>query len=454
MSHEQNKFSFELNESLYFEKGQEVAEMMQISLDPEITIQPFNDYVSIRGVIELQGEYQKTLGSGEGEREADNFDIYHSYRYVESVTDTLEGGATFSHQFPVEISIPSYRVQDFNEITVSIESFDYEIPEENQLKLNAAIDIHGINMENANETSRPSEVTEEKEAVVSTKENEEASKSDAKEIHSQEKQEIEPIAAVDEQEEIRAEEEQIEEAESVAEHGDTEEARDKEFQAEGEQEVDVLEQDAAQEPEELQESRDTEVYFADGTTDTAMKNEEEDSFKFDIKQAKIEAMPEDETLITEETPTLSTDLEAETSEKKPEEKDRWKNKKSQSLSEFFKSVPSSESSIFSSSVQDESFIEPSPSSSHLELGESSSYFESRESNSEDEADVHYLSDMFRGGDEEQYTQMRLCIVQSKDTVETIAERYEIPILQLLKQNQLDGDDISEGQLLYIPRHKK
>src|SRR5699024_8885036 len=246
--------------------------------------------------------------------------------------------------------------------------------------------------------------------------------------------------------------EQIEATEYVSDHGGTEETRDKEYQAEGEQEVDVLEQ----EPEELQESRVTEVFNADETTDTAMKNEEEDSFKFDIKQAQIEAMPEDETLITEETPTLSTDLETETSEseKKPEEKDRRKNKKSQSLSEFFKSAPSSESSIFSSSVQDESFIEPSPSSSHLELGESSSYFESRESNSEDDADVHYLSDMFRGGDEEQYTQMRLCIVQSKDTVETIAERYEIPILQLLKQNQLDGDDISEGQLLYIPRHKK
>src|SRR5699024_10905681 len=163
--------------------------MMQISLDPEITIQPFNDYVSIRGVIELQGEYQKTLGSGEGEREADNFDIYHSYRYVESVTDTLEGSATFSHQFPVEISIPRYRVQKFNEIKLNIESIDYEIHEEKKLKLNATIDIHGNNMENANETSRPSEVTEEKKAIVSTKENEEASKSDAKEIHSQEKQE-------------------------------------------------------------------------------------------------------------------------------------------------------------------------------------------------------------------------------------------------------------------------
>src|SRR5690625_7062863 len=50
----------------------------------------------------------------------------------------------------------------------------------------------------------------------------------------------------------------------------------------------------------------SEAYFADETTDTAMKNEEEDSFQFDIKQAKIEeAMPEDEPLITEDTPTLS-----------------------------------------------------------------------------------------------------------------------------------------------------
>src|SRR5699024_9595871 len=102
--------------------------------------------------------------------------------------------------------------------------------------------------------------------------------------------------------------------------------------------------------------------------------------------------------------------------------------KSQSLSEFFKSAPSSESSIFSS-VQDESFIEPSPSSSHLELGGSSSYFESRESNSADEAEVQYLSDMFRGGDEEQYRQMRLCIVQSKDTVVPRVERYELTIVQ-------------------------
>lgn len=134
MSNDQSVFSFELNESLYFEKGQEVAEIRGISLDPEISIQSFNEYISIRGVIELRGEYQKAENS-EGEHSSNDFEDYHSNRYVESVVDTEEGAAAFSHRFPVEISIPSYRVTNLDDVTVNISSFDYEIPDQNQLKL-------------------------------------------------------------------------------------------------------------------------------------------------------------------------------------------------------------------------------------------------------------------------------------------------------------------------------
>lgn len=447
MSHEQKKFSFELNESLYFEKGQEVAEMMQISLDPEITIQPFNDYVSIRGVIELQGEYQKTLGNGEDAGKTSNFDMHHSYRYVENVTDTLEGGATFSHQFPVEISIPSYRVQDFNEITVSIESFDYEIPDENQLKLNASIDINGISMETGNELGRHN-VTEDEEEIVSVSETEVAPKSQDEVLNMQVEQET--FASNVEQEGVRTEEtEQQEASELAVENENKEEYRDDTVQKEAQE----LDTPSVEQSAELEEPSDREIQFITEVQDKTL-NYEEENFQFDIKHAKAETPSEDEAPYNDEAQVLSMDAEAEITEKKPEAKDRWKHKKSQSLSDFFKSVPSSESSIFSSNTQYEGFIDPSPSSSYMEFDESSSYFESRESNSEAKADVHYLSDMFRDADEEQYTQMRLCIVQSKDTVESIAERYEIPILQLLKQNQLDGDDISEGQLLYIPKYKK
>src|SRR5699024_5979508 len=142
LSHDQQKFSFGLNESLYFEKGQEVEEMIQIALEPEISIQPFNEYVSIRGVIELQGEYQKVEGSEEHQQKIADIDNTPSQRFMERITDIDVNTASFSHRFPVEISVPSYRVKDMNQITVSIESFDYEVPMNNQLNLTSTIDIH------------------------------------------------------------------------------------------------------------------------------------------------------------------------------------------------------------------------------------------------------------------------------------------------------------------------
>src|SRR5699024_3643686 len=99
MTDELNVFSFELNESLYFTHGYEVNEMVAIALDPEISIQSYNDYVSIRGVIELQGEYIKA--SSESEQMANE---QQTLRYVEKIEDSENNRATFSHRFPVEIS--------------------------------------------------------------------------------------------------------------------------------------------------------------------------------------------------------------------------------------------------------------------------------------------------------------------------------------------------------------
>lgn len=336
LSNEQSVFSFELNETLYFEKGQEVAEIKGISLDPEISIQSFNEYISIRGVIELRGEYQKIIPSDQ-DNYTNDFEEYHSNRYVESVVDTEDGAAEFSHRFPVEISIPSYRVMNLNDVTVSIASFDYEIPDQSQLKLYSTINIDGINSQ--------TEVTHE------------------------------------EEEEEEEEEEKVDE-----------------------------------------------------------------TFQFEIKEEPDKESPDViESINPGNIPALSTDSEIE--EESIEDTPRWKNKKSQTLKEFFDSL---------SSVEEETSPEyPDDHSPYHDVEESYEEYESMESRSESVEDVSYLSDMFRNTEEEQYTKMKLCIVQDKDTIETIAERYQISALQLIKQNQLDDEyTVSEGQLLYIPYNRK
>ncbi|WP_101844477.1 LysM peptidoglycan-binding domain-containing protein [Halobacillus sp. Marseille-P3879] len=51
--------------------------------------------------------------------------------------------------------------------------------------------------------------------------------------------------------------------------------------------------------------------------------------------------------------------------------------------------------------------------------------------------------------DETYSQMKMYIVQEDETIEMIAERYEVPVKQLEKVNQVE-DEVAPGQIVYIP----
>ncbi|MFD1850140.1 stage VI sporulation protein D [Oceanobacillus bengalensis] len=357
MSLDNSVFSFELNESLYFDKGQEVAELRGIALEPEISIQTFNDYISIRGVIELQGEYEKIVHDEmEEEEPITDFDAIEAKRYVEKVNEDEDGLFSFSHRFPVEISVPTYRVSDLSAVTVNVESFDYELPGEDQLKLYSTICIHGINQEV--EQPRFDEAVEEKV-------------------------------------------EEIEEEEVVS---------------------DVVEEEQAQ----------------------VSTDREEESFEFEIKQTKDDTTLNDPNdLLGTPAPALSEELAVEQDETEDNNDGRWLYKeKTQSLSDFFGKAELEEATdpleLESESV--ESYVE-----------NDSTYDDVAEEREAEDPDISYLADIFRSSKEEEYIKMKLCIVQKDDTIESIAERFQVSALQLIKQNRLEDDfDVSEGQLLYIP----
>ncbi|MEN2765718.1 stage VI sporulation protein D [Ornithinibacillus xuwenensis] len=341
MANEQSVFRFDLNESLYFERGQEVAEIMGISLDPEISIQEFNDYISIRGVVELQGSYQKEPLVGEETEDDAYLDGYDSKRYMERVTDNHYGGAEFMHRFPIEITVPSYRVDNVDDVLVTISEFDYELPESNHLCLRSTIEIYGINNEVEEET--------------------------------------------------------------------TEEAFESQTLSSNEEEV--------------------------FTRDT------EDTFEFEVKHDVESSSSSSSAESPEHYPNITEDVQ-----KDEVESDRWKFKeKTQSFDEFFQKNKEPEEVEEVEEVEVES-VESS--SYYMDDEADGSPIESDESRTQ-RADLTYLADMFRGGDE-QYAKLRLCIVQEKDTLESLAEKYQTSTLLIRNQNQLEDDDLSEGQIIYIP----
>ena len=93
----QSYLRFSLEESVWFQKGQEVDELISISLDPDITIQESDQYITIKGSLELTGEYNREP-SFEIDDEEDNADYFQTNpRTIQSVEFRNEEGLVPLH---------------------------------------------------------------------------------------------------------------------------------------------------------------------------------------------------------------------------------------------------------------------------------------------------------------------------------------------------------------------
>ncbi|UFT97939.1 stage VI sporulation protein D [Radiobacillus kanasensis] len=355
----QSVFTFDLNESLWFKKGQEVEEIMGISLDPEISIQEYEDFVSIRGVIELKGEYFQVQGEVWESDDILTLRDHPSQRMVERVESYDDGVNEFFHTFPVEVSIPNYRIHELDDVMVGIESFDYELPENSQLKLMARIAIHGV-LEESNSYEATAEDRD-----LQTDNNYADANDEAKSV-----------------------------------------ALDETFQ------FDVKNR-SEQQPE------------------------PEPDFAEDFAEPPLDPALEDEIDVLDE---VEEELEQKEEKVEVPAKEKGKKKKSQSLAEFFAATAKGKGSDETAPL-----VEEKP--KQLDVTPEELLREEREE--VDAPDPTYLLNMFEEA-EEQYTRVRMCIVQQSDTLDTIAERYEVSPLVISNKNGLLSDDIKEGQILYIP----
>lgn len=346
----QNKdvITFEVNETLYFENGQEIAEMLSISLDPEIAIQTYDNYIQVRGLILLQGEYIKA--SEKSDQHTNSFLNDDLTGYIEKVIDTDDNEASFSHRFPVEITVPPYRVENLEDVTVTIDSFDYELPDQGKLKIKSTVHINGI-------------------------------KADA--------------SIVQQEEKVFDENEQKKQTKKL------QEIKDLELEQKMEENKTEIDSVAVAETNEMKEK---------GKNDVKDKTIIETNVKETVKEDVNEKV--DDEIIEEAVEEVTEEVE--------------------------------EVSRMEHHHLEESNDENETNEIDIQLNES-------EAEEDDEVkDVQFLTDLFGGEEEEQYSKMRIYITQEEDTIETIAKRYEISALQLIKDNNLAGDSIEEGQLLHLP----
>lgn len=384
--YEQN-ITFELNEKLSFETGQEIEEMISISIDPDIVIQAYKEHVQIRGIILLAGEYH---------RRRENFNQLHprqkqgSVRYIEKVVNLDDHVAGFSHRFPVDIAVAKDRVENIEDIVVTVDSFDYELPSANILNVTASLHIHGILAEKKQELEK--ELTE-KEDPTKITENEHDQLRDEtfkdKDIQS-EKFAISEQKNINQERSLRLVKNEPGENEGITKKEKTDQNINLTPEVSESSSKDKIEE----------ETYDQNAKAAISETDSKVEKREKQSTKNELKN-EIENEPENEAK-TEE--TSGTKMET----KQRDEKDQ---------------------------TTDEHAM-------HIELSESA------EDDDEDVKDVTFLTELFEE-EEETYTQVTIYIAQEDDSIESIAKRYEIPVLQLLKDNNMSADTIEAGQLITI-----
>ncbi|MBW4887799.1 MAG: LysM peptidoglycan-binding domain-containing protein [Bacillus sp. (in: Bacteria)] len=479
-----NRLQFSVEESICFQKGQEVSELLSISLDPDITVQEVNDYVSIRGSLELTGEYNI-------DQTREYAELPATSRFVEDVKLKGDGSAELTHCFPVDITIPKDKVNHLNDVFVFIDAFDYQLTDARMLTIQADLAIEGllnVSGEAGEEEPRtmPAAVQPEEELEPAFR-----SPSNDEEQGKEEEFLIQLDRSYEEQDEEQPYEEAEEtdtDAEAVPIYqsflGDDTEETKPFFTASlsaaerTKREMENPKDAALEHPEEEYELKREKVEAK--PEEYELKEEKEAKpEEHELIREKVEAKPEEYELKEEkEAKPEEYELKREEAEAEPEPLQRAYQTHDEPKETPFYGVPplleedqnDREPETFEVEVtQKAEAIDEEEEAGHtIEIPEYSFHEQTEPEEERDEMpaaddqevsakendNALYLTKLFTKQGEEEFTRMRMCIVQQNDTIDLLCERYDINVQQLIRMNSLSLDEeLKEGQILYIPDYQ-
>ncbi|MBM4762458.1 stage VI sporulation protein D [Bacillus sp. B15-48] len=387
----QSCLRFSLEESIWFQRGQEVAELISISLDPNITIQENDQYVTIKGSLELNGEYKC-----EEQEMAEQAEQQATIREVQTVLVREEGVFEFLHRFPVDITIPQNRIESIYDIDITVESFDYDLPTKNSLKLSAELAITGLYGDQQHNGAEEVVVEEREDGVNDHS------------LHSQ----LEEAEAESAFRQSVSEEFSLASDETMTE--ETEVADDESFET-----PNLYEPFRAEAKKDPQPAGETEA---------------EPALSRQVPSPDEEQPTESEIIDVSPISTLE--------ETKPRE--------DVTLIDFVRQEASepvqTEGPVIKEKAQLEVVAEEEESSS------SSSHDDGKAKGKKvTKKKGLSIAEFLARKEETEVAKLRVCIVQQDDNIQKIADRYEVSVQQLINHNHLGLDqDVTEGQVLYVP----
>ncbi|MFA9555975.1 stage VI sporulation protein D [Evansella sp. AB-rgal1] len=381
-----SSLAFSIKESVWLNRGNEIEELLSLALEPDISIREVDDQVYIRGSLQLQGEYRP---KEERDYTRDSSSEV-SFRSVEEVSMTDDGVQLIRHSFPLDVTIPRDRIENLEDLYVTVDTFDYELPDNGCIELEASVSVSGIKSER-------NEPYEEFEDSSSSSEEEEYSYVPPNSYENIEHKDFSRNAEFEEKSEDRSFH-----FESVRKAPEIEDEEVDDFSMKKEEEFETYE-------------RNDHELEANTVEEVVEVNEEDEPEIVDEPSIEEEVL-EEPMVRAEETP--------EVVEPPKEPTIRFSSNKANS---------SVETSAESNQGEDNNEERP-------EVGEKK------------EENALYLTKMLTKGEEE-FSKLRMCIVQEGESLETIADRYDLELSQIIRMNRLNDERVGEGQILYIPVKK-
>jgi len=374
LSQEQSSaLTFSIEDSVWLNKGQQIDEIIGMSLTPEISVMQMDDHVTIQGGLRFVGEYKmmeenRQMDEEEMDEDEDSsFTALSDFRNSGDIQkETETGTGQIEHVFPIDITIPMTRIQHVDDIYVEVSSFDYDLPEKSCIQLTADVSISGVK---SDEQQREIELI------------------DAEYDYEETEEDIETVV----QEEEAQEESTAFQFEAYKSH--------------------------QEEPEEEAE----EVQVAYEPKEEAPSYERNRSMEQDIIETfqQSDWQEEDHQVKAQSDPTTYSNQDVEEAP-------------------AYRYVTETEQMDVHESYEPE----------EVDIEE-----EVQEAVKKERDSASYLTSMLRNEDE-QFSRWKMCIIQEEETLQVIADRYELSTSQLTRYNNLDSEKVEEGQIIYIPSKSK
>lgn len=471
-----DRLQFSINESVWLKDDAPAEEILSMALEPDITVEENRNDVTIRGYLRLSGEYRP----GAPSQTPDHFQPA-PFRKIDEIIETNEGTAVLEHHFPIDITIPSDRVPDLENLYVTIESFDYELTGQRHIQLQADIAITGLDntaflrkektkpvkktvlpaappkpakAEKAAPAAPPKPAKAEKAAPAAplkpVKAEKAAPAASPKPVKAEKAAPAAPPKPVKAEKTAPVEQSKSARVEKAA---PVKKAEKMSVMQESAKPA-PLAQSAAEAPKAAQKSKaavkpakteKVQTSPAQETPQPAAAPEGKAGEKAAVKAIKTkrsDAPEEDPAFFQGEFPEMPTDRPFYEDDEEPVEfqYEAFRKPEPPETGETSPLIAFSERSEQASQASVPESSEPSPQPAVEET--------------EKVAGSQYLTKVLSGEESEQRTAVKICIVQSGDSLESISERYHVPVTSLLRKNELVSANITAGEILYIPQTNK